>query len=226
MVIYLVTNKVNGKKYVGQTIRPVLERWRDHCRLDKGNYFHRAIQKYGSDNFEIQIIDTATSGEELDEKEIYWIQKLNTLVPRGYNIKPGGNVGMRGRYGGLSPRSRLIYQFDRDGRMVNGYWGAVEASERTGISETMIYRALKSDGSRLAGGCMWMYADEFTPQKCAEKIDNYSGQKRNTVLCIETGERFESMTEAAEKYGTYPCSISACCGGKLKTTAGYHWKKI
>ena len=226
MVVYLVTNKVNGKQYVGQTIRPLLERWRDHCRLDKGNYFHRAIQKYGSDNFEIRVIDTATSGEELDEKEIYWIKKLDTLVPHGYNIKPGGNVGMRGRFGGLSPRSQLIYQFTLNGGMVNGYWGSSEASRITGISEDCIRRSLQRDGRALAGGFMWMYANEFTPQKCAEKIDNYRGQKRSSVLCVETGETFESMTDAAIKYGTYPCSISACCSGKLKTTAGYHWKKI
>jgi group I intron endonuclease len=226
MVIYLVTNKLNGKQYVGQTIRPLSERWRDHCRLDKNNYFHRAIQKYGAENFDIQVIDSAESENELDEKEIFWIQKLATMFPDGYNIKPGGNVAMRGLHGCFNPKTRLIYQITLNGEMVNEYWGAVEASENTGISEGSIYRSLKSDGRCLGGGYMWIYANEFTPQKSAEKIDRYRGQKRSAVLCVETGEQFESMTEAAEKYGTYPCSISACCAGKLKTTGGYHWKKI
>lgn len=225
MVIYLVTNKLNGRQYVGQTIRPVSERWRDHCRVNDDNYFHRAIRKHGAENFVVEIIDTAETAEELDQKEIFWIEKLGTMQPHGYNLKPGGNVAMRGLHGGRNPKSRLIYQFTREGCLVNGYWGAVEASERTGISEESIYRALKSDGRNLAGGCMWMYATDF-PEKLIERIENYRGQKRSAVLCVETGECFDSMTEAAEKYGTYPCSISACCSGKLKTTAGYHWKKI
>jgi group I intron endonuclease len=226
MVIYLVTNKINGKQYVGQTIRPLSERWRDHCRLDRDNYFHRAIHKYGKENFDIEVIDTAENEDELDRKEIDWIQKLNTMIPNGYNLKSGGNVSMRGRYGGLNPKSRLIYQFTLNGGLVNGYWGISEASRITGITDTMIHRSLKANGNILAGGFLWMYADEFTPQMCAEKIDNYRGNKHSEVLCVETGERFGSMTEAAKKYNTYPCSISACCSGKLKTTAGYHWKKI
>ena len=226
MIIYLVTNKLNGKQYVGQTIRPISERWRDHCRVNDDNYFHRAIRKYGAENFNVDVIDVAKTEEELDQKEVFWIGKLCTMVPHGYNIKRGGNVSMRGLYGGMNPKTRLIYQFTLEGGMVNGYWGVSEANRVTGISDTTIRRSLKANGNVLAGGFLWMYADEFTPQRCAEKIDNYRGNKHSEVLCVETGERFRSMTEAAEKYRTYPCSISACCSGKLKTTAGYHWKKI
>lgn len=226
MVIYLVTNKINGKQYVGQTIRPLAERWRDHCRLDNENYFHRAIHKYGRENFDIKVIDTAENEAELDRKEIAWIKKLDTMVPNGYNLKPGGNVAMRGLYGGLNPKSRLIYQFTLNGEMINGYWGTSEANRITGISDTLIRNSLKANGNVLAGGFMWMYADEFTPQRCAEKIDNYRGQKRSGVECVETGEQFGSMTEAAEKYNLHPSSISACCAGRLHTTGGYHWKKL
>ena len=226
MVIYLVTNKINNKQYVGQTCRSVEERWRDHCRSKENNYFHRALRKHGVENFEVRVIDTAESHEELDEKEIAWIQNLGTMAPRGYNSKPGGNVSMRGCYGALNRKSKLIYQFTLKGEMINGYWGASEASRITGISDTLIYRSLKGDGSTLGGGFVWMYADGFTPQKCAEKIDRYRGNKHSEVLCVETGERFRSMTEAAKKYNTYPCSISACCSGKLRTTSGYHWMKI
>lgn len=225
MIIYLVTNKANGKQYVGQTTRPLSERWRRHCHPDKLCYFQRAIQKYGPDNFEIRVIDTATSKAELDEKEIHWIKKLNTMYPYGYNLKPGGNVSMLGVCGKLNPKSRLIYQFTSDGRVVNKYWGAAEASRITGLSDVVILRALKSDGGYRAGGCMWMYASDF-PEKVTDRLSNYQRRKCTPVLCVETGERFDSFADAARKYGLLYTSISACCAGRQKTTGGYHWEKI
>ena len=223
MIVYLITNKVNGKQYVGQTIRSLEERWKDHCRVRDENYFHRAIRKYGPENFSLEIIDTAETDEELDEKEIFWIKELNTLFPNGYNLKEGGDVSMRGRLGINNPKSRLLYQFRLDGSLVNGYYGAGDASRRTGYGNNAIIRSLRH-GFPLTGECVWMYADEFTVPRLAELIDNYRGKRWKSVVCIETGEVFNSMTEAARKYDTYPNSISACCAGRLKTTGGKHWR--
>jgi hypothetical protein len=225
LIIYLATNNINGKRYIGQTIRPLSERWKDHCRVKDKNYFHNAIRKYGKENFTLEIIDTANSTKELDNKEIYWINKLNTLFPHGYNLKQGGSVSMRGRKGINNPKTKLIYQFCLDGGMVDGYYGTPEAAKKTKISESSIYRNLK-DGTPLAGGYVWIYASEFDddPQIVARRIDCYIGKKHRSVVCVETGERFWSMTDAARKYNTYPNSISACCSGRLKTTGGYHWR--
>lgn len=223
MIVYLITNKVNGKRYVGQTVRSLEERWKDHCRVKDDNYFHRAIHKYGVENFSLEIIDTADSGEELDEKEIFWIQKLNTLFPHGYNLKEGGDASMRGRFGINNPKSRLIYQFRLDGSLVNGYYGLGDAHRRTGCNSGAIARSLKH-GYPLTAGCVWIYADEFTPQRLAELVDNYLGKRWKPVICVETGEVFRSMSEAAKKHNVYPNSISACCAGRLKTTGGKHWK--
>lgn len=225
MIVYLATNKINGKQYVGQTVRSLEERWRDHCRVVDENFFHRAIRKYGADNFSVKIIDAAETVEELDEKEMFWISKLNTLFPSGYNLREGGNVSGRGRSGMLNPKSRLIYQFRLDGSMVGAYYGAKEAARRTGMCHSAILRSLKRDRS-LAGGFIWMYADSFTPKTLAKVVDEYPGRRWKAVVCVETGERFKNMTEAAKAYGTTPGSISACCAGRLKTTAGKHWKTL
>lgn len=94
MVIYKVKNKINGKIYIGQTIRDLDKRISGHIReskLEGGNKpFVNAIKKYGIENFEWEIIDEATSLDELDEKEIYWIKQLNSITPNGYNILGGG----------------------------------------------------------------------------------------------------------------------------------------
>lgn len=91
MRIYLITNTVNGKQYVGQTIHTLSERWANHCSKNSGCIaLKNAIHKYGKDSFKIEEIDTASKREDLDEKERFWISKLNTLSPNGYNLKSGG----------------------------------------------------------------------------------------------------------------------------------------
>ena len=95
MKIYVITNKINGKKYVGQTIRDLDSRLKRHINdAKKGDdlYFHRAILKYGEENFIIEEVDTAITKEELNKKEIYWIGRLNTYE-NGYNSTLGGDGG-------------------------------------------------------------------------------------------------------------------------------------
>lgn len=93
MLIYLVTNNINGKKYVGQTIRNVQNRFSEHC--SPGNVEHsaltRSILKYGKEFFTIEQIDSAEDIDELNAKEKYWVDFYDSLVPNGYNICNGGN---------------------------------------------------------------------------------------------------------------------------------------
>ena len=88
MWIYKITNIQNNKVYIGQTIRPVKDRFNRHINDALNNiidtHFARAIRKYGKENFQIEIIDTAQNQNELNEKERYWIQYYNS-VEEGYN---------------------------------------------------------------------------------------------------------------------------------------------
>ena len=93
MLIYKVENKINGKIYIGQTIRTLEKRKSDHINdTFKGSSlpFHNAIKKYGQYNFGWKILEECNSIEELNEKEEYWIRKLNTISPNGYNLRYGG----------------------------------------------------------------------------------------------------------------------------------------
>ena len=90
MSIYKYTNKINGKQYIGQTIRTFESRHKDHLRANS-TYFDRALSKYGEDNFDWEIIYEASDADELNQKEMELIQKHNTLSPNGYNVTLGGN---------------------------------------------------------------------------------------------------------------------------------------
>lgn len=135
MWIYKITNLLNNKVYIGQTIRTVQSRWRRHILDAKNNklntHFARAIRKYGEENFSVEIIDTANSAEELTQKESNYIIKYNSIQD-GYNetssqFKCGGNTYLSKneqemsiirdkirltKLGGLNPNSRSIIMID------------------------------------------------------------------------------------------------------------------
>ena len=95
MIIYKITNKLNNKVYIGQTVRDLKTRFDEHMRDQTSNdYFHAAVRKYGKDAFIVEEIDRASSLEELNEKEIYWIRYYNSCVEFenccGYNSLKGG----------------------------------------------------------------------------------------------------------------------------------------
>jgi hypothetical protein len=94
MVIYKIQNKINGKIYVGQTTKQITDRFLSHSKND--SVIGYAIRKYGLQSFDICIIDMAEDKQSLNEKEIYWIDQLGSLVPNGYNVSVGGFGGNLG----------------------------------------------------------------------------------------------------------------------------------
>ena len=97
MIIYKITNKINGKIYIGQTTRDLNERWNNHCfyKHKKKSAINEAIKVYGKENFFIEELAKAISYEELDKLEIDYIKNMNSLAPNGYNLKTGGSNGYR-----------------------------------------------------------------------------------------------------------------------------------
>ena len=96
MNVYKITNKINGKSYIGVTTNSIAHRWAQHCRLAKSGCqraLYRAIRKYGQENFIRECIDnTITSLDELYQKEQEYIKKYNTFDSiHGYNLTSGGN---------------------------------------------------------------------------------------------------------------------------------------
>lgn len=86
--IYKITNKINNKIYIGQSINPE-ERFKQHCekREKYKSLINQAIQKYGKENFEFEILGLY---KDYNEKEIYFIDYYNSKAPNGYNIANGG----------------------------------------------------------------------------------------------------------------------------------------
>lgn len=112
-VIYKIENLVNGKVYIGQTIRTFEERKKQHIAELKGGYkrnvkLQNAWNKYGEKNFKFSIIDYFPISI-LDDKEIYYIEKFNSFN-NGYNMTTGGNQVMHNQKHTKSARKKISHK--------------------------------------------------------------------------------------------------------------------
>jgi group I intron endonuclease len=94
MIVYLITNTANGKRYVGITTHSISKRWPEHCFLARTHAkqaLYRAIRKHGISCFSIREIDTADTLDELKKKERHYIEYFGTYTKtgHGYNMTLG-----------------------------------------------------------------------------------------------------------------------------------------
>ena len=99
MIIYKATNKIDGKCYIGQSAFSLEKRKGEHLKGSRTTrpryYIHRAINKYGMDNFTWEVLYECDTQKELDQAELDFIEQYKSLAPNGYNcvmIASGGDT--------------------------------------------------------------------------------------------------------------------------------------
>jgi group I intron endonuclease len=197
MIIYKITNKLNGKIYVGQTIRSLQERWRCHQCSEACTHLHRAIKKYGVENFIVEQIDVATNREELNLKEQYWIEHYNCISPNGYNLQNGG------KHFNVSAETRERLSVALTGRKLSE-----ETKRKIGVAS----KSRKPPMLRKR-------QSEHQKEKC-----RFSNPNRKSVICVETGHVYLSLSQAAKENGTHRSHIAEVLNGKRKSAGGYKWE--
>jgi group I intron endonuclease len=207
--VYIATNKTNKKSYIGKTIG-LLESRKYHHEFDSENgnvkrshYFHKAIRKYGSDNFEWGILFESENDNELCEKEKYYIKLYNSHGTEGYNLTDGGE----GTVG-------FIYSDESKQRMRKKQ---IEISNRPESKERMsktIRRYLEENPDHIekmkAGTRKKLYALWATEEYRKYQHDRSSGGNNPAavkIICIETNEIFECIKDAADKYNKSATAI-------------------
>ena len=134
--IYCITNKINGKKYIGQTTTTIQQRMSQHFSKTKQSHckaLYGAIQKYGKDNFIIEELDKVCSKtkeiliETLNEMEIDYIKKFHSLTSEhGYNISEGGYSH--------TCIGQAVDVYTLDGELINNFESMSDASRFYNIS--------------------------------------------------------------------------------------------
>lgn len=94
--IYKYTNLINGMVYIGQTKQTLEQRdYKHQMQLNDNTYFHRAMKKYGRNNFSLELVEGDIPFNELDKKEKYYIDYFESFYTtgKGYNLTQGGQWG-------------------------------------------------------------------------------------------------------------------------------------
>lgn len=221
-MIYVATNKINGKKYVGKTYN-FEKRKREHLYdINDDIPFHRALKKYGFENFEWKIIDRAETEKEIIEKEIVWIKELNTCIhatnSNGYNITIGGE-------GGVSWNSRPVVQFDLNGEYVNEYLSCAHAAVETKIQRHSISNCARGV-AKTAGNYQWRFKDDCNGVRVEPFIKPISDKSKKIIQLDVDGyfiNIFSSVADASRALNISHTSISGCLTRKQATAGGYQW---
>lgn len=199
--IYLITNLINNKKYIGQTSNTIEYRWQQHCSHandpKKALGIDGAIAKYGPENFKIEKIKECPI-EELDKWEIYYIKKYQTYqgdnLEKGYNLTLGGKGGLR-------------FEINEQEMLAMFYQGktAKEISQHYGCSDKTIGKRLKKYGADLEKNRIeWLKKHSKDNKGCFKKgqpSNEYSFQKDDNikpVKIIELNKEFKSLKECSQ----------------------------
>lgn len=205
----------NGKKYIGQTTTSLIKR---SGKRGKGyrecKVFYKAIEKYGFSNFAVNILEECEI-EKLDEREKYYIEYFNTLIPYGYNIKIGGqNTGCI-----VNP----VYAYNLDGTFYKKYINQAQARREFNINGGDISLCINGK-LKFVKGKIWTnkYFSSVPPVTSGK-----NGAKPVIQIDPETNKIiniYNSASEAARFLGlSRPSGISKCCLGKSKKCANYYW---
>ena len=225
--IYLITNKINGKKYVGQSI-DIQRRFYEHRCISHETNVHLkyALKKYGKDNFEQTILEECTV-DELDEKEIYYIQKLQPE----YNVSYGGQNNLK-----IYPN----YVKEKISQKSKEQWNKMTEAEKQHRVRNNLTGQGWNKGIPCPDNVKQRLREANLGKKQSEETKNkrkatFSKRRENgikkdgsghfkRIICTTTGEIFKSVKSANEYYDIPTGNISHVLKGKYKTTHGLHFE--
>lgn len=229
--IYLYINKHNNKKYIGQAMdfnRRYKQHLNDSYNEKKKDYdvpFHRAIRKYGIENFEIKILaENIQTREKLNEYEIFFIKRYKTLaIQNGYNVANGGSVG--NTFAGKTEKEmneiRKKMSEATSGENNHNYGKHLPEETRNKISNS------------LKGEKHWNYGkktSEETRNKISKNHANVKGLNSPTLgMLIERRTKEGKLMDIKYQFeyaemGFDAAHISSCCKGKRKSHKGFIFK--
>ena len=231
-IIYKITNRVNGKVYIGQTTQEKgfkdrywnkgkgIERVLNYHikRRDQGFCYNKhivsSIEKYGMKNWDIdEEFDIAFSEEELNEKEEYYIELfMSSYKEYGYNSTLGGDNSSRSEDVVNEIKFRVSIPIKcKETKEV--FLSAVDLANSLGLkSSGHINRAIKTKGIYKNNG------------KTYKLCSSNEGQK--AVICLNNMKPYYNAVEAAKANGINRYGILKCCNGKLKSTKNNENEKL
>lgn len=221
-IIYAYTNKVNGKKYIGQTVSPA-ERHNTHMkqeyRITEKSPFHMGIMKYGVEQFEYDVLEVFVCDtleelrNQLNESEKSYIQLFGSHVKcGGYNVALGGQYNQMKGGGGAKP----VDMYNLEGKYIRSFESVYEAQEFCGLVGPGIRRVCEGE-SKTAGGYLWTWAGGTVTVPVNENEIHQYDLDGNYIASYTNG------VEAALAVGAK--SISRSLTDRHRVTKGFYWRR-
>lgn len=214
----------NGKVYIGMTCKKPEHRWQKGNGYKGSEKFSRAIEKYGWDNIKHEILASGLTREEAASMEIELIAAYDsTNEEHGYNISTGGSYRFAGyhitkeqkRKIGDAQRGPLNHMYGKRWKMSEEGRQHIRES-RTGMKFSEEHCKNISRSKSKENHPNW---GKHLPEETRRKI---ALSNSKPVICVDTGERFESVKEAVRITGI--THVGDVCRGKEKTAGGLRWK--
>ena len=250
-IVYCHINNINNKKYIGITCQTPEQRFRNGNGYKANKYFYAAIMKYGWGNFNHIILYEHLTEKDAKEKEIELIAKYNTRNKKfGYNLTPGGegysgeDNPWYGKHHTFEARKRMSEL--RKGIPKDDEWRhKISLSNKGKIVSKESREKMKRNHADVSGKNNPCFGRKLSLEhlnkmvsasKSKESIEKmkkhkiwYSGKENpnaKSVMCVETGETYDTLKEASECTGCNATKISAVCHGSRQHTGGLHFKFV
>lgn len=213
--VYQHKNKTNGKIYIGITSQTPEERWGINGSNYKSSpHFYAAIQKYGWNNFEHNILYTDLTKDEACQKEQELISYFNSMNrDYGYNSTSGGENFI------MNEETRQKISQAMIGNK-NGLGHPCSPEKAKKISEAQKGRAFTEEHKQKLSEAAKQRHTPCSEETKKKLSQNYPHKRK--VYCEELDTIYDSVQECGRMLGIPATNISKLCNGKGKTLKGYH----
>lgn len=214
-IIYKITNEINDKIYIGQTIRTIDERWRHHVYYSLTGLHKtklaRAIRKYGKESFKIEILEET---EDLDKREIFYISFFKSDL-FGYNIKIGGNGGPH-----AESTKKKISKANR-GRVWTGEMRhAMSEAIKKWHKKRGFVPSSEETKKKISKGNMGRKMSD----KTRAAFQKHNRKNMKPVVCINTNKEYESIMSACRDLNLNDGHLRMHLKGKHSHVKGFRFK--
>ena len=212
--VYQHKNKINGKIYIGITSQKPEDRWGSQgCNYKSSPHFYSAIQKYGWNNFEHNILFTGLTKEQACLKEQELIKEYDLMNREfGYNSTSGGDIFVMNE-----ETKQKISQAMMGNK--NGLGHPCSEEKKKKISEAQKGRKFtKEHKQKLSEAAKNRHVPCSEDKKQTLKEKSH----KKPVYCEELDKVFESVQERGRQLGIPATNISKLCNGRGKILKGYH----